>query len=186
MKQEDWLKQIIKKAEEEGFAEASVIPTSELFFVPEYRVYCEENRCGNYGKNYACPPYCGTVEEMKKRTEGYTWALVLKSDHEVENAMDDKETKPLKKFHNTMTRQLTKRLQEEKLVEDGLSIMAGPCNMCAQCKMPEGEPCPFETKRFSCLSAYCIDVAHLTKSAGMNLTWDFDKVSFFSLYLFSE
>lgn len=184
MQNEELKKKLLTMAEEEGFAQASVIPTSELFFVPEYRIYCEENRCGNYGKNYACPPYCGTVEEMKERTSQYTWALVLKSDHQVENAMDDKETKPLKKVHNTLTRELTGRLKEEKLIEDGLSIMAGPCNFCTTCRMPSGEPCPFETKRFSCLSAYCIDVAHLAKSAEMKLTWDFDKVSFFSMYLF--
>lgn len=169
---------------EEGFSAASVIPVEEMVFVPEYRVYCEENRCGNYGKNYACPPYSGTVEEMKERTQVYKWALVLRTDHKVENALDGAEMKPLKKSHNSLTRTLTQKFQKEGLIEDGLSIMAGPCNFCTTCKMPTGEPCPFETQRFSCLSAYCIDVGHLAKSAGMKLSWDFDNVSFFSIYLF--
>lgn len=177
-------KRLLELAEEEGFSQAAVIPTNAFLFVPEYRVYCEENRCGNYGKNYACPPYCGTVEDMRKRTAGYTWALVLKTDHPVANAMDGEETKPLKKLHNMLTRQLTGRLQSEKLIEAGLSIMAGPCNLCTECKMPKGEPCLFEAQRFSCLSAYCIDVAHLAETAGMPLAWEVNQVSFFSMYLF--
>ncbi|MBQ0000924.1 MAG: DUF2284 domain-containing protein [Clostridiales bacterium] len=185
MNHESLAEKLIAMAQEEGFSEAAVISTGEFYFVPEYRSYCEDNLCGNYGKNYACPPYCGTVDEMHARTDNYRYALVLKSDHQVNNAMDPVETKALKKFHNTLTRQLTKRLNDEGLIEDGLSIMAGPCNLCAVCGMPEGRPCPFEAKRFSCLSAYCIDVVHLAKSAGMPLAWDMDKVSFFSMYLFS-
>lgn len=186
MDQKALTEKLLQIAKEKGFSQASVIPTSEFVFVPKYRAYCEENRCGNYGKNYACPPYCGTVEEMHQRTNGYAWALVLKSDHVVKNALDGAETKELKKMHNTLTRELTKRLREENLIEDGLSIMAGPCNFCPVCKMRSGEPCPFETKRFSCLSAYCIDVGHLASSAGMALSWDMNRVSFFSMYLFQE
>lgn len=48
-----------------GFSDAAVMDTDNLVFMPEYRVFCEENACGNYDKNPACPPESGTVEEMK-------------------------------------------------------------------------------------------------------------------------
>ena len=40
------------------------LPVRELVVVPEYRRFCEQNLCGNYGVLPACPPVSGTVEEM--------------------------------------------------------------------------------------------------------------------------
>ena len=47
---------MIETAKELGFSGAAVIDTAELVFIPEYRVFCEENLCGNYDLNPACPP----------------------------------------------------------------------------------------------------------------------------------
>lgn len=54
-----------------GFSGAAVMDTKELVFVPEYRTFCEENLCGCYNLNPACPPASGTVEEMKQRALSY-------------------------------------------------------------------------------------------------------------------
>ena len=54
-----------------GFSGAAVMDTKELVFVPEYRTFCEENLCGCYNVNPACPPESGTVEEMKQRALSY-------------------------------------------------------------------------------------------------------------------
>ena len=61
----------IEEAKKLGFSDAAVMKTDKLVFVPEYRVFCEENACGNYDKNPACPPESGTVEEMKERVSFY-------------------------------------------------------------------------------------------------------------------
>ena len=47
--------QLIRYAVEEGFAAAAVIDTDKIPFDPSFRPYCEENLCGQYGVNYACP-----------------------------------------------------------------------------------------------------------------------------------
>ena len=47
---------LIKEAKELGFSNAAIMDTKDLVFKPEYRVFCEENRCGNYDLNPACPP----------------------------------------------------------------------------------------------------------------------------------
>ena len=59
-----------------GFSGAAVMDTKELVFVPEYRTFCEENLCGCYNVNPACPPESGTVEEMKQRALSYEKTLV--------------------------------------------------------------------------------------------------------------
>lgn len=167
-----------------GFTAAEYISVSALVFQPEFRKYCVENECGNYGKNYACPPDCGTVEEMQKRVLPYQNALVFQSRSHIDDAFDDVLTKPLKKRHTQMTLQTVKNCHSLGLPDNGLFIMAGPCNFCDVCKLQKGLPCCHEDLRFSCLSAYCIDVTELANSCGMDISWDGNTVSFFSLYCF--
>ena len=69
----------IEEAKALGFSDAAVINTDKLVFVPEYRVFCEDNLCGNYDKNPACPPESGTVEEMKARALKFEKTLVLQT-----------------------------------------------------------------------------------------------------------
>ena len=57
---------LIKEALSMGFADAAIMDTKDLVFVPEYRQFCEDNLCGNYNLVPACPPACGTVEEMQE------------------------------------------------------------------------------------------------------------------------
>ena len=58
---------LIKEALSMGFADAAIMDTKDLVFVPEYRQFCEDNLCGNYNLVPACPPACGTVEEMQAK-----------------------------------------------------------------------------------------------------------------------
>lgn len=175
--------ELLKRAKEHGFT-AVVIDTDKIICKPEYRKYCEDNLCGNYHQNYACPPYCGTPEEMEEKIRCFTKAMVLQTNHSVKDAMDPVETKPLKKIHNQETLRLI-RESKEGLLESGYrAIMAGPCSLCSQCHMQTQTPCPMEADRVSCLSAYCIDVVALAKAAGLEISWALDQAAFFSILLF--
>ena len=59
----------VKEAKELGFSNAAIMDTQKLIFKPEYRRFCEENQCGCYNVNPACPPESGTVETMKQCIE---------------------------------------------------------------------------------------------------------------------
>ena len=69
---------ILELAEELGF-EARFLPVTEIPVNGEFVKFCEENRCGNYGANYACPPDCGTPEQMYQKLSSAELALVLQS-----------------------------------------------------------------------------------------------------------
>ena len=96
---------LIEEAKALGFSDAAVISTDQLVFVPEYRVFCEDNLCGNYDKNPACPPQSGTVEEMKEHALKYY--------------------KKAKLAHNKLTEQLAGKMKEEGIT-DLLIMSAGP------------------------------------------------------------
>ena len=55
---------LVKTCIEAGAYKAFVISTGKIPFDESFRSYCEANSCGNYGKNYACPPNVGDSKEL--------------------------------------------------------------------------------------------------------------------------
>ena len=111
---------LIEEAKALGFSDAAVISTDQLVFVPEYRVFCEDNLCGNYDKNPACPPQSGTVEEMKEHALKYEKTLILQTMQD--GLMDYKKAKLA---HNKLTEQLAEKMKEAGIT-DLLIMSAGP------------------------------------------------------------
>lgn len=177
---------IYEIAEAAGFEKAACIGTEELFFVPEYRIYCEQNLCGNYGNNYACPPHCGTPQEMEEKVKAYKHALVFQTCALADDPYSNEETKPLKRAHTQMTLEVLKELKAEGLDKDGFPIMCGPCNFCKTCGQVSGKPCVNEEMCFSCLSAYCIDAGKMAEACGMKIEWHGNLISFFSIYVYGK
>lgn len=150
----------IEEAKKLGFSDAAVISTDQLVFVPEYRVFCEDNLCGNYDKNPACPPQSGTVKEMKEHALKYEKTLILQTMQD--GLMDYKKAKLA---HNKLTEQLAEKMKEEGIT-DLLIMSAGPY------------------KHNSCMSAYCVDAQKMADAAGM-LCWTSDgMIRYFSQVLF--
>ena len=96
---------LIKEALSMGFADAAIMDTKDLVFVPEYRQFCEDNLCGNYNLVPACPPACGTVEEMQAKALKYEKALVLQTVLK-DPIMDPVLFKQAKHAQNILTEQL--------------------------------------------------------------------------------
>ena len=90
-----------------GFTDAAFLPVRELVVVPEYRRFCEQNLCGNYGVLPVCPPMSGTVEEMTAVMQRYKTALVLMIETTPFDYRDTAEQKTAKKHQNLLTEQLS-------------------------------------------------------------------------------
>ena len=157
---------LIKEALSMGFANAAIMDTKDLVFVPEYRQFCEDNMCGNYNLVPACPPACGTVEEMHERAMKYEKALVLQTGLK-DPLMDPVLFKQAKHAQNILTEQLAKRMQETGK-DDVLIMSAGPYKNC------------------SCMSAYSVDAQKMADAAGMICWADDSDVRFFTQILFHE
>ena len=110
----------VKEAKALGFTQAALMPVSELVIVPEYRMFCEENLCGNYNVLPACPPASGTVEEMTARVRQHETALVLMIEHTPKDPMDKQEQKADKRHQNELTEQLLARMHESGVLHVGL------------------------------------------------------------------
>ena len=157
---------LIKEALSMGFADAAIMDTKDLVFVPEYRQFCEDNLCGNYNLVPACPPACGTVEEMQAKALKYEKALVLQTVLK-DPIMDPVLFKQAKHAQNILTEQLAKWMQENGK-EDILIMSAGPYKNC------------------SCMSAYSVDAQKMADAVGMVCWADDSDVRFFTQILFHE
>lgn len=157
---------LIKEALSMGFANAAIMDTKDLVFVPEYRQFCEDNLCGNYNLVPACPPACGTVEEMHEKALKYEKALVLQTVLK-DPVMDPVLFKQAKHAQNILTEQLAKWMQENGK-EDVLIMSAGPYKNC------------------SCMSAYSVDAQKMADAVGMVCWADDSDVRFFTQILFHE
>ncbi len=170
---------LVDLALELGFADAAIIDTDKLVFVPAFRTLCEENQCGKYGVNYACPPACGTVEEMKEKVLFWKQALVMQTMWDIEDPLDSAQIKPAKSKHNQLTRQLI-----DQVDEPGLMIGVSGCSLCDPCAITTGEPCRFPKMRCSCMSAYCIFVKEMTDLCHMDYECVPGITTFFSMFCF--
>ncbi len=174
---------IIEKASQSPFLKAEIIESEKLVFCSEFREYCRENRCGKYGVNYSCPPDCGTFEEMKERALKYKNTLVLQSSWKIEDFTATDKIDKAKKEHNGATLRLVKELREMGF--SGIMAGASNCNLCPVCEREKSASCKFPELSFSCLSAYCINVAALAGECGMDYQYKDGMLSFFSAYFFN-
>ena len=53
-----------------GFTRADFIDIETLRPVKAVRDMCAADTCGAYGKNWTCPPHCGTLEECAQKLRG--------------------------------------------------------------------------------------------------------------------
>lgn len=173
--------QLIRYAVEEGFAAAAVIDTDKIPFDPSFRPYCEENLCGQYGVNYACPPDCGSPEAMARKLLAHKRALVLQTIWEISDYSDAPAIKQAKAAHNAAELRLVKRLRNEGC--DGVIVGASGCALCSPCAITKGEPCRFPELQYSCMSAYCIFVKKLTDRCGMEYDCGEGLLAFFGMYV---
>lgn len=171
---------IAKQAEKFGFT-AVWFPVSEIPTNPEYLKYCEVNRCGNYRANYACPPDCGTPDEMRARLQSASAALVIQSQWSVPG-YGTPEVLSSKAEHGAAVRRFRDTLRKEGY--DVFAVGYGPCPICKPCKRKSGDPCPLPDQRVSCMSAYCVDVAALAARCALPFEWNPQRLYLFGMIMF--
>lgn len=171
---------ILQEAAARGFAAAYIAP-EDIPVNPDFLRYCEENRCGNYNANYACPPACGSPAEMHARLLGGKRALVLQSCFAIPG-YNTPEIPQLKKRHTAAIRDFMLYLRSAGYKVFGAGY--GGCDLCERCALLDGEPCRLPELCMSCLSAYCVDAAELAKRCELPFAWDPQKLHLFGMIVF--
>ena len=68
-----------KLGRECGFTYVEPLDASTIKLLPEVREMCKNGNCGRYGKNWSCPPGCGTLEECRARVEHFQEGILVRT-----------------------------------------------------------------------------------------------------------
>ena len=152
------IKKIIEKALKAGFSDAAPLDLATLELREDVRAACAENKCGQYGKNWTCPPACGTLEEMKKLISAYKQGIIVQTYGELEDEFDFETTMELEGKHRKLMEKLSSELSESYRV---LPLGAGACRVCKTCSYPN--PCVNEKRRIASMESLGLMVSDVCK-----------------------
>jgi predicted metal-binding protein len=179
----DSMSELAEQAKTLGAFKASVLPVEQIPFDAGLRKACEANYCGNYGKNWTCPPDVGNVDELIAQAKGYQYALVYQTVSTIEDSYDFEGMVAALARHRDITDGITAAVRQQAN-EGMLQLSAGGCIICDKCAKKDNQPCRYPDKAVASLEAYGIYVAKLAELANMNYINGKNTVTYFGAYLF--
>lgn len=85
-----------------GFFKVEELNIDKIKLLPEVRQMCSTDKCHMYGRNWSCPPACGTLEECAADISVYKKGIIVQTKGELEDEFDGEgmmETEALHKEH---------------------------------------------------------------------------------------
>lgn len=149
-----------------GFSHIAPLDCSTIQLLPEVRQMCANNTCHMYGKNWSCPPGCGTLEECEARVRQYTYGILVQTVGNLEDSMDVETMMETEAEHKEHFFALEEQLRPKYPAM--LPIGAGCCTRCKECTYPDN-PCRFPNKTFASMEAYGMLVTQVCQDN--NLTY---------------
>ena len=163
--------------------QTGIVKTSEIVFDPEVREMCKADRCGNYGKNWACPPAGGSYEECREKVLAYDKGVVFNKVSNLKNSYDwQGMVRAIEEFRTLC---LAVRDRANEALEDAWVLSGGGCNHCKKCTYPD-EPCRFPDMLIEPTEGQGIVVNRLAEAAGVNYISGKDTVTYVGMLLYHE
>ena len=166
-----------------GAYRAAVIPVTNVETDASFRDMCASNVCGNYGRNWMCPPDAGDIHNLMAELRTYEYMLVYQTVTELEDSYDFEGMMDAGVAYNQLMIKLRDRLNGENLPRV-LHLGAGGCRMCEVCGKRTGEPCRHPDLAVASLETYGVNVSKLAPTAGMKYINGKDTVTYFGAVLF--
>ena len=161
--------------------ESGFMDTKDIPFDLATRGACEKNYCGQYGRTWACPPGCGTFEELKAHFMDYSNAFVYTTVHELEDSYDIEGMSEGRKKHAELDDAFAAFLKDEPAPHELCD--AGGCSICKKCTYPDA-PCRFPDKMRRSMESTGINVMSLSKILDIHYINGVNTVTYFSMIYF--
>lgn len=172
--------ELFETAKECGFNSYGKLDVSTLEFLPEVRDMCAVNSCGMYGKSWACPPGCGTLEEMRDRVKGFTSGIIVQTVGQLEDSLDwEGITETAKKQGENYSRMW--KIMHEKFPKM-MAMGTGACTRCKQCTYPDA-PCRFPEELVSSMEACGLVVSNVCTANGVPYNHGKDTICYTGCFL---
>ena len=171
------------KLKRAGAHEYGVVDPRDVGFSEEVRAMCAENKCRKYGTTWACPPAVGTVDECRKRAQGYDKMLVFSGKFDLDDSYDFEGMMAAMKEFKAIAGRLDEEVRPE--FNDYLMLSNEGCGKCESCTYPD-KPCRFPDKVHGSIEGYGIFVNKLAGQAGIKYNNGANTVTYFGALLYNE
>jgi len=163
-----------------GFTHTAPLKTETLAFLPEVRDMCRADRCHNFGKNWMCPPACGSLEECAAKAAEYSSGIIVQFVGEILDSFDIEGMDEVMRRHKECFLKLTDNLRRSGT--DFMPLGAGACTICTRCACPEN-PCRFPEKAVMSMEAAGLWVSDICQKNGLKYNYGQGFLAFTSCIL---
>ena len=157
------LQTYLEKARALGFDQVGVLDVATLKAMPAVRDMCRADSCRAYGKNWTCPPYCGSLEACARELASYNSGILLQTVGKLQKTIDSKGMQLAEQRHLRQFHQLARWVRQRD--PQVLCLGAGGCRICPVCAWPEA--CRFPEEACSSMEAYGLFVTQVCRDNGM-------------------
>ncbi len=176
MTQYDEMIQLAKKC---GFTQAAPLNVSTLEFSPEVRDMC--TACPSCGKSWACPPGCGTLDEMRDKVTKFSGGLLVQTVGAVEDSFDWDGIERIAIAHGKSYQKLRDGLL--RFYPGLLAMNSGHCMQCKSCTYPENKPCRHPEKQTVSMSACGLFVSKVCSDNNLTYYHGPDTIAYIGCFL---
>jgi len=151
------------KALAAGFSYAVPLEPGKLTAREDVRGMCAADACRAYGKNWTCPPHCGTVEECQAKMGSFRRGILLQTVGTMSKTIDSRAYRETEKTHLRQFYELAEAIRTRW--PNALCLGSGGCRVCKTCAWPE--PCRFPEKACSSMEGYGLFVTDVCREHGL-------------------
>lgn len=169
-----------QKAVSLGFSKAVPLDISTLQPRPDVRNMCAADSCGAYGKNWTCPPYCGTLDECSNKIQQYSRGILLQTTGGTEKLIDTKAYRRIEARHLQQFYQLCDELR--RIYPHALCLGSGGCRICGKCAFPES--CRFPEKACPSMEGYGLFVTDVCRQNALSYHYGERTITYTACILF--
>ncbi len=156
---ENW----IALALEIGFDVAVPLNTAALSPRQDVRDMCSADRCGAFGKNWTCPPHCGTLDECEAKLRRCSRGILLQTVGKTEKAIDTRAYRRTEQRHLEQFHALADQIR--KAYPAALCLGSGGCRVCKTCAYPKD--CRFPERACPSMEGYGLFVTQVCRDSGV-------------------
>lgn len=152
---------------ERHFSNMKEISTATVTLSEDVRKMCAQNKCGQYGKNWTCPPAVQPIDHFKRQIAAFNTFLVVYQVYEVKSSFDWKGMMVGGGNFKERLMALKKEVETQLPDQAFLLLGVGGCSLCDPCAYVTGEPCRNPQDALVSVEACGIDVMKMMKDNGL-------------------
>ncbi len=155
---EDWCQAALSA----GFTHALPLDPALLEAREDVRDMCAQDKCRAYGKNWTCPPHCGSLSDCQERMHGHHRGILLQTVGQLRKPIDSRGYRDTERRHLESFGQFCQAIRRQ--YPHALCLGSGGCRVCKVCAWPE--PCRFPEKALSSMEGYGLFVTQVCRDCG--------------------